>query len=321
MQVLVADDSEVTRRLLGSKVRDWGYEAVIVRDGEEAWWALSQPQAPRLAILDWRMPGADGIEICRRLRSGEGLRYVFAILMTSCDLPASAVEGLRAGADDFVRKPFDLAELEQRLRTGRRIVELQDRLLAAQELLRIQAANDSLTNVWTRGEILRRLDVEWDRKQRQQTDVSVLMVDVDHFKRVNDRYGHLAGDEVLRAIAGTLANSTRSYDQVGRYGGEEFLVVLPGADLKNALTIAERIRMHIERLTIAFGSAALKLSISIGAASSSESLSSVAELIHRADQALYLAKRAGRNRVRSVPAGLLERSATLATDAVAIATP
>jgi diguanylate cyclase (GGDEF)-like protein len=145
------------------------------------------------------------------------------------------------------------------------------------------------------------------------------MVDVDHFKRVNDRYGHLAGDEVLRAIAGTLANSTRSYDQVGRYGGEEFLVVLPGAALKSALGIAERIRLHIEHLTIAFGSAALKLSISIGASSSSESLSSAAALIQQADQALYLAKRAGRNRVRSIPAGLLEHPLTFAADPVAVA--
>jgi diguanylate cyclase (GGDEF)-like protein len=299
MQVLIADDSPVSRRVLGAKLVQWGYETIIVDTGDAAWAILSSPNSPRLAIIDWRMPGVDGPEICRRLRVRESLRYTFVLLMTSCTLPNSVVEGLKAGADDFVRKPFDPAELEQRLRTGRRIVELQDRLLAAQESLRMQATHDSLTGLWNRAEILRMLDREWDRMRRQRSAIGALMIDVDFFKQVNDEHGHQAGDDVLREMGRLLPQTVRSYDQVGRIGGEEFLVVLPNATIRNVLAIGERARYRTEQHPIPMADGSIQMTVSVGAASSSEMIDSPKDLIQRADQALYAAKRAGRNRVAS----------------------
>lgn len=299
MQVLIADDSPVSRRVLGAKLVQWGYETLVVDNGDAAWAILSSPNSPRLAIVDWRMPGVDGPEICRRLRLRESLRYTFVLLMTSCTLPSSVVEGLKAGADDFVRKPFDPAELEQRLRTGRRIVELQDRLLAAQESLRVQATHDSLTGLWNRAEILRTLDREWDRMRRQRSAIGAMMIDVDFFKQVNDEHGHQAGDDVLREMGRLLPNSVRSYDQVGRVGGEEFLVVLPNATIRNVLAIGERARFRTEQQPISIAGESIHVTVSIGAASSSEMVDSPTDLIQRADQALYAAKRGGRNRVAS----------------------
>jgi two-component system, cell cycle response regulator len=299
MQVLIADDSPVSRRVLGAKLVQWGYETIVVDNGDAAWEVLASPNSPRLAIIDWRMPGIDGTEICRRLRVRESLRYTFVLLMTSCTLPNSVVEGLKAGADDFVRKPFDPAELEQRLRTGRRIVELQDRLLAAQESLRMQATHDSLTGLWNRAEILRTFDREWDRMRRQRSAIGAMMIDVDFFKQVNDEHGHQAGDDVLREMGRQLPQSVRSYDQVGRVGGEEFLVVLPNATIRNVLAIGERARYRIEQHPIVIGDRSIHVTVSVGAASSSEMIDSPKELIQRADQALYAAKRGGRNRVAS----------------------
>jgi diguanylate cyclase (GGDEF)-like protein len=297
MQVLIADDSPVSRRIVGSQVAQWGYQTIVVHNGAEAWEILASPESPRLAILDWQMPGIDGTDLCRRLRARDQQQYTYAILMTSCDLPSSLVEGLRAGADDFVRKPFDPAELEARLRTGRRIIELQDRLLATQETLRIQATRDSLTGLWNRAEILKTLDHEWERRERQKSTVGVLMVDVDGFKQINDRYGHPAGDEVLRIMGRILPQAVRSYDQIGRVGGEEFLVVLPNASLKNICGIGERMRYRVERQPVRFENQAIPVTISLGASSTSENLDSAIDLIRRADQALYAAKRGGRNRV------------------------
>lgn len=301
MQVLIADDSPVSRRIVSAQVAEWGFQTVVVENGADAWEILASAESPRLAILDWQMPGLDGAEICRRLRAREDLHYTFIILMTSCDLPSSLVEGLKAGADEFVRKPFNPAELEQRLRTGRRIIELQDRLLATQETLRIQATRDSLTGLWNRAEILKVLDREWERHHRQKgrSTVGVLMVDVDDFKGINDRYGHLGGDEVLRSVGRLLPQTVRSYDQIGRVGGEEFLVVLPNASLNNVLAIGERMRFRVHQRPIRFRDSGIPVTISIGGASTTENVDSAIDLIRRADQALYAAKRGGRNRVCS----------------------
>ncbi|MBX3441463.1 MAG: diguanylate cyclase [Planctomyces sp.] len=310
MQVLIADDSPVSRRLLNVKVAQWGYEPVVVEDGRQAWETLTRIAAPRIAILDWRMPGMDGTEICEKLRSRIDGPYTYVILMTSCNLASSAVDGLRAGADDFVRKPFDPDELEQRLRTGRRITELQDRLLAAQAELRIQATHDSLTGMWNRGAILQMLEREWDRMQRQNAPMGVLMIDLDNFKRINDEHGHQAGDDALRTVSRLMTQAVRSYDQVGRYGGEEFLVVAPNATLKNAVAIAERIRFRVDCHPVSIGDLALPLTVSIGVASSAEFVDGGKDLAHRADQALYAAKRSGRNRVCTFQQAMqLQRSA------------
>jgi diguanylate cyclase (GGDEF)-like protein len=296
MRILVADDCPSTRKLLLRNLINWGYDPVCVSDGAACWDSLSRADAPRMAILDWHMPGLDGTEVCTRLRDQIDTPYTFVILLTSRGDRQSLLAGLRAGADDYISKPFDPEELQQRLCTGKRIIELQDRLLAVQELLRTQATHDSLTGVWNRGEIVRFLQREWNRTCRQKSSMAALLIDVDHFKSVNDRYRHLVGDEVLSRIAKAIRDQIRVYDQVGRFGGEEFLVVLPGTDEFTAPVVAERVRSYIERHPIYRFDAAIHVSVSIGiCAVTPADCMSIEEVIRRADVALYKAKDQGRN--------------------------
>lgn len=295
-QVLIADDNPLARRRLESAVRKWKYDVVLASDGNEAWSCLRGPEAPRLAILDWHMPGLSGIEICQRVRDQGGDRYPFLILLTNRTDRDSLIEGLTSGADDYVRQPFDADELEQRLRTGRRIVELQDRLLTTQAILQVQATHDALTGVLNRGEILRRLDRELTSGAGP---LAVMLVDIDHFKLVNDRYGHLAGDVVLKRVADGIAANVRETDAVGRYGGEEFLVLLPGASGADVAHVAERVRSGVAQGS-STQAGQLPASVSIGWAQCVvRNPSGGAELIHRADEALYRAKGDGRDCVRA----------------------
>jgi diguanylate cyclase (GGDEF)-like protein len=296
MRLLVADDCPATRKLLLRNLINWGFDPVCVSNGTECWDALSRSDAPRMAILDWHMPGLDGTEICTRLRDQIDTPYTFVILLTSRGDRQSLLAGLRAGADDYISKPFDPEELQQRLYTGKRIIELQDRLLSVQEQLRTQATHDPLTGVWNRGEIVRFLQREWNRTCRQHSTMTALLIDVDLFKSVNDRYGHLVGDEVLSRIAKAIRDQIRVYDQVGRFGGEEFLVVLPGTDEFTAPVVAERVRSYIERHPIYRFDAAIHVTVSIGICSVTPlDCLSIEEAIRRADVALYKAKEQGRN--------------------------
>ncbi len=297
MKILIADDCSGTQTLLLRSLSKWGYEPICVKDGGEAWNILRSSDSPRLAILDWHMPGLDGTDICSRLRDQTDTHYTFVILLTSRGDRQSLLSGLRAGADDYLSKPFDPDELQQRLNTGKRILELQDRLLTVQEELRTQATHDSLTGVWNRGEVLRFLEREWNRTCRQHSSMGVLLVDADHFKKVNDQFGHLVGDEVLRRMAKAIREQVRVYDQVGRFGGEEFLVVLPGTNEHTAPVVAERVRGFIERHPIELPDRTLLTTVSIGISTVGPSnCLSTDEAIRRADVALYAAKAAGRNR-------------------------
>jgi two-component system, cell cycle response regulator len=296
MRILVADDCSGTRTLLTRNLTSWGHEPLCVGDGNAAWEVLNSPNSPRLAILDWHMPGLDGTDICTRLRDQIDAPYTFVILLTSRGDRQSLLSGLKAGADDYLSKPFDPEELQQRLCTGKRILELQDRLLAAQEELRNQATHDSLTGVWNRGEIVRFLEREWNRTCRQHSSMGLLLIDVDHFKNVNDLHGHLVGDEVLRNIAKAIRDRVRVYDQVGRFGGEEFLVVLPGTDELTGPHVAERVRAFIERHPMYRREEKINVTVSIGISSvTGGDCLSIEEAIRRADTALYEAKAYGRN--------------------------
>jgi len=247
MRVLIADDSAVSRHLLEGTLRRWKYEVSVACDGSEAWAMLEQPDAPALAILDWMMPGLTGLDICRLVRKQNREPYTYILLLTSKSLKEDVVEGLEAGADDYVTKPFDQNELNVRLRAGRRIVELQAELLKAREELREQATHDSLTRIWNRPAILEILRREMGRASREAVPLSVVMVDLDHFKVINDTHGHVAGDAVLREAVRRMHASMRSYDAAGRYGGEEFLIVLPRCDRDSSCKQAERLRAEIGR--------------------------------------------------------------------------
>ena len=301
MKVLAAEDNPVFQSMLANLLTKWGYQAVIARDGKEAWEALQQPDGPQLAILDWMMPGGlNGVDICRGVRASGREPYVYILLLTARANSQDLVEGMEAGADDYLTKPFQAHELRVRLRAGRRILELQQQLVAAREALREQATHDVLTCLLNRAAIFDVLHKELARGSREGRPLSLLMVDLDHFKLINDTYGHAAGDDALREAANRMRETVRSYDSVGRYGGEEFLIVLPGCDRDSALTQAERIRDTLAASPFVTGQRSLAMTCSIGA--SSRTLPSGADadgMLREADLALYRAKDNGRNRVES----------------------
>jgi diguanylate cyclase (GGDEF)-like protein len=298
MKILVAEDDPACRFLLEQDLLSWGYEVVAAADGDQAWRILTDSHAPRLALLDWRMPGLDGPTLCRKIREELKEPYTYVILLTGQHRNQDLVAGMEAGADDYITKPFRHGELKVRLRAGRRIIELQNELLAARENLREKASHDSLTGVWNHEEILSILRRELARAERDGTRVGVIMADLDHFKEVNDTYGHLAGDSVIRLVARRMLSLVRPYDDIGRYGGEEFLVVLPECRLEYAAAFAERLRLSICRRPLDTAEGMIPLSISLGvAASDPEHTEGTDPLVRAADNALYRAKKLGRNRV------------------------
>jgi len=302
MKILIADDDPAYRQLLEDILVKWGYEVVVTRDGNEAWQALMSNDAPQLAILDWKMPGMEGIEICRKIRKDAGEDYTYIILLTSHQRDGDLVIGMEAGADDYIIKPFKHNELRVRLRAGRRIIELQNELLAARKILHAKATHDSLTGLLNHEEILDILDKELARSKRDKTCFSVIMADIDHFKMVNDTYGHITGDAVLRLTAQKMHSMMRTYDFIGRYGGEEFLIILPECGIEDAAAFAERLRTCISDDKMDTPDGLISVTISFGVASSSMDASRDGyTLVKAADSALYKAKENGRNRVEIAP--------------------
>jgi diguanylate cyclase (GGDEF)-like protein len=245
------------------------------------------------------MPELDGPAVCREVRQKREQPYVHMVLLTSKESKRDIVEGLESGADDYLIKPFDPAELTARLRTGLRILQLEDKLVEAREEMRFKATYDSLTGLLNRGVILDLLSRELSRTGREDGCITILIGDVDHFKSINDTRGHLVGDEVLREIARRMLASVRPYDFVGRYGGEEFLVVLNNCDAASSVLRAEEIRRAIASVPVQTIQGLIPVTISLGVLSSRDwGLRPVEELLHEADAALYKAKAAGRNCVK-----------------------
>jgi diguanylate cyclase (GGDEF)-like protein len=298
MPVLVAEDNPIFQSMLKSMLTKWGYAARMVPNGLEAWEAMQAADAPRLAVLDWMMPYMDGVEVCRRIRAVAREPYVYVLLLTARTESQDLVEGMEAGADDYLTKPFNAQELRVRLRAGRRILDLQEQLMEAREALRVQATHDALTGLINRGRVLEILQTEIARSERELRPLAVLMVDLDHFKRVNDSHGHQTGDAFLREASRRMTAATRQYDSPGRYGGEEFLIVLPGCDARAGRAQAERIREAFACQPFDTGGELLTMTCSIGVSSRTACVDVDANrLIHEADEALYAAKRDGRNRV------------------------
>lgn len=298
MKILIADDSRVPRLLLEKTLGDWGYEVVVVGDGEEAWQALQAEVAPKVAILDWVMPKMEGPAVCQRVRQRTGAPYVYILLLTSKDRKEDVVAGLEAGADDFLTKPFDPYELRARLRTASRILELESALLQAQETLRTQATHDPLTGVWNRSAILDFLARELQRARRDDGYVGLMMADLDQFKKVNDTYGHMTGDAVLRESVHRMQAAVRMYDAIGRFGGEEFLIVVPGCEPQTARAAGERIRESMSSAPFTTSQGPIRITISLGVVARRAGTQPSADaLLSAADAALYRAKNLGRNRV------------------------
>lgn len=298
MKVLVADDDVVSRQMAAQLLRKWDYEVVTAADGRAALDILRGPAAPRLALLDWMMPLMDGPEVCRELRLKPLDAYVYLLLLTSKDAKQDVVEGLESGADDYLTKPFDSDELKARLRAGLRVLDLEDNLVKAREGLRFKASHDALTGLWNRGAILELMQREVQRIQREGGVLALMLVDLDHFKSVNDKLGRLSGDEVLRETARRISQSVRSYDLVGRYGGEEFLVLLPGCDRAAAEERAKRFAAAVADSPIETTEGETRMTLSVGVISTVDAAGSDSiALVRAADAALYRAKQAGRNRV------------------------
>jgi diguanylate cyclase (GGDEF)-like protein len=306
VKILIADDDPISRRLLEATLVRFGHEVVQVSDGLEAVERVLDLDGPRFAILDWVMPGMDGLTACRMIRQKSGGTYVYIILLTTRDRQEDKVAALEAEADDFLTKPCDNLELRARIRSGERVVRLQQELREAQEAYRHEATHDQLTGLFNRAKILDVFSGELKRARREHRPLSVVIADLDHFKHINDTHGHQVGDEALRQAGLRMASVCEEGERaavgrygVGRYGGEEFFFVLPGCNAASAAEIGERLRDVIAREPIHVGLVRIPMTVSIGVVSSERSDDASGALIQAADEALYRAKANGRNRVES----------------------
>lgn len=296
MRILIADDSRTSRSMLVKVLKKIGHEVVETTDGAEAWKELQKPDAPSLAILDWMMPKMDGLEVVRRVRSLQSQKPPYLIMLTSKADKADIVTGLNTGANDYLPKPFDHGELRARVEVGRRMLELQSELTEARNALAYEASHDYLTGILNRRAIEVELTRELARERRRFEGLAVGICDIDHFKKINDTYGHAVGDEVLCGFVNLLQNCLREYDLLGRYGGEEFLIILSGIRESDVSNLFERMRLYIAYNSIATQSGDVRITVSIGVkvAQKNESLD---QLVTDADAALYRAKTEGRDRV------------------------
>jgi two-component system cell cycle response regulator len=291
MKILLVEDSYIERRKVGGYLGEWGFDYVTAGSGIEAVKLLEGPDAPDLAILDWVLPGMDGIDVLRRIRQLNQGKYIYTLMLTAKNRKQDLLTAMEAGVDDFLSKPVDPSELRSRVMVGKRILELQ-------QSLRFAATHDFLTNLLNRAEIIAALEREYSRSGREDKPATIILADIDHFKRVNDTLGHAAGDEVLKQVACRLKADLRPYDLVGRYGGEEFILILPGCSLEVGTRRADEIRKMVGKdpIVTPFGTTSATVSMGVTATSLGRD-GGVAELLHEADVSLYAAKNNGRNRI------------------------
>ena len=298
--ILIVEDDIISRKILKKILIAQGHEVVVAENGKEALSTLSKRFFP-IVITDWMMPQMNGLELCREIRGIDFPGYVYIMILTSLDSQKDIITGLQAGADDYLIKPVNEPELAARLNTGKRILELERSLRLANEEIRVLSVTDSLTKVFNRAYINENLPVEIKRSSRYGRPLSIILCDLDHFKKVNDTYGHHAGDTVLIHFAQQLKSLTREHiDWPARYGGEEFLLVMPETSVMNAAGAAERLRKSIEQSPVATERGEISITASFGVAGfdAPPTLQLSAEaFISQADNFLYQAKNEGRNRV------------------------
>ena len=294
-RVLIAIGDGSTRLTLQDWFQKWGYDTVLATDGSAAWEILQQSRPPELVIVDWAISGIDSFELCRRLRDKSRKFYHYVIMIQGKVHKEENRLALESGADDYLNEPLEESELRAHLKAASRIIALQDELISAREEQRVLAMKDGLTGLWNRVAFLEIFKQELNRAQRADGHTGLLLLDLDYFKRINDGYGHLAGDAVLRELALRFRQNVRSYDVVGRFGGEEFLIALPGCDRSQLYKRAEAIRKAICDEPVRVDKIEISVTVSIGATVASKGAKSVLSLLGVADRALYEAKDAGRN--------------------------
>jgi two-component system, cell cycle response regulator len=302
--ILVVDDDVVSRTVVEKYLHKAGMNVATASNGKQAL-ALFDDLFFPIVVTDWMMPEIDGPRLCRLIREKKTEGYVFIILITARDSKTDIVSGLQAGADDYLTKPIHPAELVARINTGIRILSLEQSLKKANEEIRLLSITDPLTGCFNRSHLNERLPQEISRSKRYSRPLSIILADIDHFKQVNDRYGHQVGDEILKSFAQCLVSQFRKkIDWVVRYGGEEFLIVLPETGAAGACNLAERLRQTVEMRTFQAGESSLKITASFGAAccvfSQGGHSWTTDQLINQADEQLYRSKKEGRNRVNSI---------------------
>jgi diguanylate cyclase (GGDEF)-like protein len=310
-RIIVVDDDAETRALLKRQLGEGGYEVQAFGDGRAALEPISE-MGSGLVIADWLMPVMDGLELCRSIRELEemqALGSIYYILLSALTSKDKTVEGLGAGANDYLTKPYDADELLARIHVGERFIRLQEELRrqtvefqkANLELLMLSrrldelANTDVLTGLANRRCILERLSEAWAAAVRSGQPLCCVMLDVDRFKKINDTYGHEAGDAVLKAVATRIRSTSRRSDMCGRLGGEEFLVVLPNCPRDGAASVAERIRGEVSAKPVAYGETVIPVTISCGVAERTPREVTPGALMRQADDLLYAAKDGGRN--------------------------
>ena len=297
MKILIIEDELIFRRMVKKYLLEAGYEIVEAEDGLSAW-ELFQKEPFQLVITDWMMPGLDGPALVQKIRTSGQKSYTYIIMLTAMDNKDNIVLGLESGADEYLTKPFNSRELIARVASGMRILRLEEELMQARIQMEALAMHDGLTGLLNRRAIEEYAEAEFNMAGRKKQAMSVILLDIDHFKNVNDRFGHKFGDVVLRQVAQTLKEDLRNYDRVGRWGGEEFLLILPDTELKDAVTVAERLRSKTAAVQTSLENGeTFSIHISLGTACTTGQFQSLAKLIDAADQALYQAKQSGRNRV------------------------
>jgi two-component system cell cycle response regulator len=303
-RILIVDDHEDNVELLRARLEAWGYTSDSAGDGAEALKKIEE-SPPDLVLLDVMMPKMDGIEVAKRVKGNPSLPFIPIIMQTALDATENKVEGLNAGADDYITKPIDFAELKARLTSMLRIKHLQEeleersrQLLEANERLRHMSQTDSLTGLDNRRNLEERLVEMFEHARRLKEPFACVMCDLDRFKSVNDSHGHQAGDAVLKQFARILRDEVREIDRAGRYGGEEFMLLLPGTVLDAAVTFAERVRKQVETHTFTFEDISIRRTASFGVSAwPHPRIGNCEGLMRAADDALYVAKETGRNRV------------------------
>ena len=298
MEVLIVEDDQISRKLLSKTLSNLGYRVLEAANGRQAWELLEQGKL-QFVITDWLMPVMDGLELTRTIRKADLQNYVYIVILTSQEGIDNVIDGLDAGADDYLVKPFNPRELSARLKIGERILDLEQKLRGAHEKMRDLAMHDELTGLWNRRAFYSHALSELERTSRQESSICIILLDIDNFKSVNDKYGHLVGDQALKMVADRLKEEVRQYDRVGRWGGEEFIVVLPATTLEEGTSIAERLRMSVALAELPIkNNAALQVQISLGVSCFEGNQSiDLDTLVDRADEMLYQAKENGRNQV------------------------
>ena len=303
--ILIADDNLVARKLLKKTLEKQGHEIVSVENGKKALEMFNERFFP-IVLTDWMMPEMDGPTLCQAIRENITSSYVYILLLTAKASQEDIISGLKSGADDYLTKPINNAELVARLNTAERILTLEKSLKDATSAIKILSITDNLTKSYNRGYLTRKLPEEIARQRRYGDSLSLIFCDIDHFKKINDTYGHQTGDEVLIEFANCLSKAIRiNIDWIGRYGGEEFIIVLPETPLAGAARLAERLRKVVADHKITTDGNDISIKSSFGVTGfNSETLDtkiSAEKIIGAADKYLYQAKETGRNKVISGP--------------------